>query len=54
MQMKEYLERNGAAVTVADLMMTVPNRKLRLLSEAELQEYGLEGTNVQDDLGGFA
>ena len=50
-QMKEYLERNGAAVTVADLMMTVPNRKLRLLSEAELQEYGLEGTNaVQDDL----
>ena len=51
LQMKEYLERNGAAVAVADLMMTVPNRKLRLLSEAELQEYGLEGTNaVQDDL----
>ena len=51
LHMKDYLERNGAAVTVADLMMTVPNRKLRLLSEAELQEYGLEGTNaVQDDL----
>jgi membrane-bound ClpP family serine protease len=50
-QMKEYLERNGAAVTVADLMMTVPNRKLRLLAKAELEEYGLEGTNaVQDDL----
>lgn len=50
-QMKDYLERNGAAVTVADLMMTVPNRKLRLLSEDELQEYGLAGTNaVQDDL----
>lgn len=49
--MKEYLERNGAAVTVADLMMTVPNRKLRLLTEFELQEYGLDGTNaVQDDL----
>ena len=49
--MKEYLERNGAAVAVADLMMTVPNRKLRLLTEVELQEYGLDGTNaVQDDL----
>ena len=50
-RMKEYLERNGASVAVADLMMTVPNRKLRLLTEEELQEYGLEGTNaVQDDL----
>lgn len=50
-QMKDYLERNGASVAVADLMMTVPNRKLRLLTEVELQEYGLEGTNaVQDDL----
>lgn len=50
-KMKEYLERNGAAVAVADLMMTVPNRKLRLLSADELVEYGLDGTNaVQDDL----
>lgn len=50
-RMKEYLERNGASAAVADLMMTVPNRKLRLLTEEELQEYGLEGTNaVQDDL----
>ncbi len=50
-QMKDYLERNGASVAVADLMMTVPNRKLRLLSMEELQAYGLEGTNaVQDDL----
>ena len=50
-QMKEYLERNGASVAVADLMMTVPNRKLRLLTVEELQEYGLDGTNaVQDDL----
>ncbi len=49
--MKQYLERNGAAVTVADLMMTVPNRKLRLLNKTELLEYGLQGTNaVQDDL----
>jgi len=32
-------------------MMTVPNRKLRLLSADELVEYGLDGTNaVQDDL----
>ena len=50
-KMKDYLERNGASVAVADLMMTVPNRKLRLLTEDELQEYGLAGTNaVQDDL----
>lgn len=50
-KMKEYLERNGASVAVADLMMTVPNRKLRLLSADELAEYGLDGTNaVQDDL----
>src|SRR3546814_4861397 len=34
-----------------DLMMTVPNRSLRLLDESELREYGLSGTNaVQDDL----
>ncbi len=50
-QLKDYLERNGAAVTVADLMMTVPNRRLRLLTETELQEYGLQGANAaQDDL----
>jgi hypothetical protein len=48
---KNYLERNGVAVAVADLMMTVPNRSLRLLSTDELREYGLDGTNaVQDDL----
>ncbi|MGH8030986.1 MAG: hypothetical protein ACREO8_01115, partial [Luteimonas sp.] len=50
-KMKDYLERNGASVAVADLMMTVPNRSLRLLSAEELQAYGLSGTNaVQDDL----
>lgn len=49
--MKQYLERNGAAVAVADLMMTVPNRKLRLLNQDELLAYGLQGANaVQDDL----
>lgn len=50
-ELKQYLERNGAAVTVADLMMTVPNRRLRLLTLTELEEYGLQGTNAaQDDL----
>ncbi|WP_368562309.1 hypothetical protein [Pseudoxanthomonas sp. UTMC 1351] len=50
-RVKDYLERNGVAVAVADLMMTVPNRKLRLLGKTELQEYGLDGTNAaQDDL----
>jgi hypothetical protein len=50
-EIKDYLERNGASAAVADLMMTVPNRSLRLLGENELREYGLSGTNaVQDDL----
>jgi membrane-bound ClpP family serine protease len=48
-QIKDYLERNGAAAAVADLMMTVPNRSLRILAEAELKEYGLEGTNAAED-----
>ena len=48
---KDYLQRNGVAVGVADLMMTVPNRSLRLLSSDELRQFGLDGTNaVQDDL----
>jgi ATP-dependent protease ClpP protease subunit len=48
---REYLERNGAALAVADLMMAVPNRSLRLLSSEELQLYGLDGANpAQDDL----
>lgn len=50
-QMEEYLERNGAAVAVADLMMTVPNRSLRLLTTTELDAFGLQGANAaQDDL----
>lgn len=50
-QMEDYLERNGAAVAIADLMMTVPNRGLRLLTDVELDAYGLQGANaVQDDL----
>ena len=51
MQVRDYLSRNGADTRIADLMMTTANRSLRLLNEAELREYGLEGRNaVQDDL----
>lgn len=50
-QVREYLQRNGVAFAVADLMMTVPNRSLRLLSEDEMDLYGLSGRNaVEDDL----
>src|SRR3546814_14390538 len=48
-EIKEYLERNGASVAVADLMMTVPNRSLRLLDDSELREYGLSGPNAVQD-----
>lgn len=50
-QLNAYLERNGAAQAIADLMMTVPSRDLRLLTQDELRLYGLAGANaVQDDL----
>lgn len=50
-RVRDYLERNGAAEAMADQMMSVPNRNLRLLSADELQWYGLDGVNpVQDDL----
>lgn len=50
-RVKEYLARNGVAIAVADMMMAVPNRNLRLLTADELLEYGLDGTNpAQDDL----
>ncbi|BCT91397.1 hypothetical protein LYSHEL_04210 [Lysobacter helvus] len=50
-EMKAYLERNGAGVAVADFMMTVPNRSLRLLTPAELVGFGLTGRNAaQEDL----
>ena len=50
-QMEDYLERNGAALAIADLMMTVPSRDLRMLQETELREYGLSGANAaQEDL----
>ena len=50
-RMKEYLERNGAGVAIADFMMTVPNRSLRLLTQDELVGFGLTGRNAaQEDL----
>jgi ATP-dependent protease ClpP protease subunit len=50
-RLDDYLQRNGAATAIADLMMTVPSRNLRLLSADEVRAYGLDGTNpVQDDL----
>ena len=50
-QLQDYLERNGAALAIADLMMTVPSRDLRMLTQEELREYGLSGANaVQEDL----
>lgn len=50
-KIEEYLSRNGVAVAVADHMMTVPNRSLRLLSDDELEQYGMGGINAaQDDL----
>jgi hypothetical protein len=51
LQVHDYLGRNGVATAVADLMMTIANRDLRLLTEDELKQYGLVGTNAaQDDL----
>ena len=47
--MKRYLQRNGAAVAVADLMMTVPNHSLRLLTTDELDWFGLAGRNAAED-----
>jgi ATP-dependent protease ClpP protease subunit len=50
-QLNDYLERNGAAQAIADLMMTVPSRDLRLLTEDELRRFGLSGANAaQEDL----
>lgn len=48
-QLSLYLQRNGAATTIADLMMTVPNRSLRLLTTQELDLFGLSGRNAAED-----
>lgn len=50
-ELRNYLERNGASAEVYDLMTTVPNRTLRVLTPDELERYGLSGANaVEDDL----
>ena len=50
-RIKAYFARNGADVAVADMMMTIPSRDLRLLTPDELQAYGLSGSNpVHEDL----
>ncbi|MFN3310454.1 MAG: hypothetical protein ACK40R_01975 [Thermomonas sp.] len=49
--LRNYLERNGASIEVYDLMTTVPNRTLRILTDDELEQFGLSGANaVEDDL----
>ena len=49
--LRDYLERNGASREVYDLMTTVPNRTLRILTPEELERMGLSGANaVEDDL----
>lgn len=48
---KDYFSRNGVDVAVADMMMTVPSRALRLLTPDELRAYGISGRNpAQEDL----
>ena len=50
-QVRDYLSRNGVAGALADQMMIIPNRELRILGTTELAQYGLSGTNAaQDDL----
>ena len=50
-ELRNYLERNGASIEVYDLMTTVPNRTLKILTDAELEQFGLAGANaVEDDL----
>ncbi|MDE2407170.1 MAG: hypothetical protein KGL91_04840 [Xanthomonadaceae bacterium] len=50
-ELRNYLERNGASIEVYDLMTTVPNRTLRILTDDELDKFGLSGANaVEDDL----
>ncbi|QDH69567.1 hypothetical protein FKV23_05270 [Lysobacter alkalisoli] len=48
-QTSQYLQRNGAATAIADLMMTVPNRSLRQLTAQELELFGLSGRNAAAD-----
>lgn len=50
-ELRNYLERNGASIEVYDLMTTVPNRTVKILTDEELEKFGLSGANaVEDDL----
>jgi hypothetical protein len=50
-RIRDYFLRNGADVALADMMMAVPSRDLRLLTADELRRFGLSGTNpVHEDL----
>lgn len=50
-ELRNYLERNGASAEIYDLMTTVPNRTVKILTDEELEKYGLSGANaVEDDL----
>lgn len=50
-ELRNYLERNGASIEVYDLMTTVPNRTVKILTDEELENFGLSGANaVEDDL----
>ena len=48
---KEYLEEMNISASMYDAMVTIPPEKMRLLSEAELESYGLlEVDPVQQEL----
>jgi ATP-dependent protease ClpP protease subunit len=47
--MNAYLQRNGASNSITDLMMTVPNHSLRLLTADELLRFGLQGRNAAEE-----
>jgi ATP-dependent protease ClpP protease subunit len=47
--MNAYLQRNGASSSITDLMMTVPNHSLRLLTAEELLRFGLQGRNAAEE-----
>lgn len=50
-RVRSYLLRHGVSTQLADAMMAVPAREIRVLSASELESYGLVGPNAaQADL----
>ncbi len=50
-RIRDYLMRHGVSTQLADAMMTVPAREIRVLTDAELAGFGLVGQNAaQADL----